>query len=82
MPKQKNDELPRGVCQCAIGGPCNGAEKQTNTLIPWSLPHTADKNNHWSGIYGRLEWGGYFRTTVTNPEPMGKQGRGKIIFKR
>merc|ERR1711872_63902 len=32
------------------------------TLIPWCLPHTG--NQH-----------GYFSTTVTNPEPMGKQGR-------
>ena len=24
---------------------------------------------------GRLEWTGFFSTTITNPEPMGKQGR-------
>lgn len=24
---------------------------------------------------GRLSWDGYFSTTVTDPEPMGKQGR-------
>ena len=26
-------------------------------------------------MYGRVEWDGYFSTTITNPEPMGKQGR-------
>lgn len=47
-----------------------------NTLIPWCLPHTGDRHNHWAGLYGRLEWDGFFGTTITNPEPMGKQGRG------
>ena len=27
------------------------------------------------GLYGRVEWDGFFSTTITNPEPMGKQGR-------
>lgn len=26
-------------------------------------------------ILGRISWDGYFSTTVTDPEPMGKQGR-------
>ncbi|CAH1179610.1 unnamed protein product [Phaedon cochleariae] len=73
--KQKNNEPPRGVCQCSTGSPCDPADKQMNTLIPWCLPHTADRHNHWAGLYGRLEWNGYFGTTITNPEPMGKQGR-------
>lgn len=51
-----------------------------NTLIPWCLPHTGDRHNHWAGLYGRLEWDGYFGTTITNPEPMGKQGRGKAFL--
>ena len=33
------------------------------------------RHNHWAGLYGRLAWDGFFSTTVTNPEPMGKQGR-------
>ena len=33
------------------------------------------RHNHWAGLYGRLAWNGFFSTTVTNPEPMGKQGR-------
>lgn len=47
--------------------------RQFNTLIPWCLPHTGNRHNHWAGLYGRLEWDGFFSTTVTNPEPMGKQ---------
>nr|ALB00263.1 DNA (cytosine-5)-methyltransferase [Tigriopus japonicus] len=69
----------RGVCTCLNGAPnkkCDPNAKQTNnTLIPWCLPHTANRHNHWAGLYGRLEAQGYFSTTVTNPEPMGKQGR-------
>lgn len=26
-------------------------------------------------VAGRVSWTGYFSTTVTDPEPMGKQGR-------
>jgi DNA (cytosine-5)-methyltransferase 1 len=65
----------RGVCQCAEGKSCDPADRQNNTLIPWCLPHTGNRHNHWAGLYGRLEWEGFFSTTVTNPEPMGKQGR-------
>ncbi|KAB7504337.1 DNA (cytosine-5)-methyltransferase PliMCI [Armadillidium nasatum] len=65
----------RGVCSCASGNPCDPMDRQFNTLIPWCLPHTGNRHNHWSGLYGRLEWDGFFSTTVTNPEPMGKQGR-------
>ncbi|XP_072458541.1 DNA (cytosine-5)-methyltransferase 1-like [Notamacropus eugenii] len=65
----------RGVCACAKGKPCNPADRQFNTLIPWCLPHTGNRHNHWAGLYGRLEWDGFFSTTVTDPEPMGKQGR-------
>ncbi|KAG7223191.1 hypothetical protein INR49_015799 [Caranx melampygus] len=65
----------RGVCTCAGGKPCDPLDRQFNTLIPWCLPHTGNRHNHWAGLYGRLEWDGFFSTTVTNPEPMGKQGR-------
>jgi len=72
--KSSNGAL-RGVCPCANGKPCDLRDKQQNTLIPWCLPHTGNRHNHWAGLYGRLEWDGFFSTTVTNPEPMGKQGR-------
>ena len=60
----------RGVCSCAEGKPCDPMDKQFGTLIPWCLPHTGNRHNHWAGLYGRLEWDGFFSTTVTNPEPM------------
>lgn len=66
----------RGVCSCVEAGKaCDSTARQFNTLIPWCLPHTGNRHNHWAGLYGRLEWDGFFSTTVTNPEPMGKQGR-------
>jgi len=66
----------RGVCSCADGkNKCDPADKQQNTLIPWCLPHTSNRHNNWAGLYGRVEWDGFFSTTITNPEPMGKQGR-------
>ncbi|XP_065183686.1 DNA (cytosine-5)-methyltransferase 1-like [Sycon ciliatum] len=65
----------RGVCSCANGKACDPADRQFNTLVPWCLPHTGNRHNHWAGLYGRLEWDGFFSTTITNPEPMGKQGR-------
>ncbi|XP_011402705.2 PREDICTED: DNA (cytosine-5)-methyltransferase 1-like isoform X1 [Amphimedon queenslandica] len=72
--RAKNKSL-RGVCPCATGQPCDSSYRQYGTLIPWCLPHTGNRHNHWAGLYGRLEWDGFFSTTVTNPEPMGKQGR-------
>lgn len=63
----------RGVCCCASGKPCDAADRQFNTLVPWCLPHTGNRHNNWAGLYGRLQWEGFFSTTVTNPEPMGKQ---------
>ncbi|XP_033200860.1 DNA (cytosine-5)-methyltransferase PliMCI [Bombus vancouverensis nearcticus] len=65
----------RGVCSCCAGKMCDPMARQYNTLIPWCLPHTGRRHNHWAGLYGRLEWDGFFGTTITNPEPMGKQGR-------
>lgn len=59
--------------------PCDPADRQFNTLIPWCLPHTGNRHNHWAGLYGRLEWDGFFSTTVTNPEPMGKQVRSNTV---
>ena len=66
----------RGVCACADGrSKCDPADKQDRTLIPWCLPHTGARHNHWAGLYGRIDYDGFFSTTITNPEPMGKQGR-------
>ena len=66
----------RGVCVCADGASeCDPSDKQDRTLIPWCLPHTSNENNQWAGSYGRLDWEGFFLTTLTNPEPNGKQGQ-------
>ncbi|XP_011505760.1 PREDICTED: DNA (cytosine-5)-methyltransferase PliMCI-like [Ceratosolen solmsi marchali] len=65
----------RGVCTCCENKPCNVEDKQVNTLIPWCLSHTANENNNWAGLYGRIEWDRFFSASITNPEPMGKQGR-------
>jgi len=66
----------RGVCRCADGkSKCDPQDRQQNTLIPWYLPHTANRHNNWAGVYGRVEWEGFFSTIITNPQPMGKQGR-------
>jgi len=62
----------RGVCSCSNGQPCDPTDKQFNTLIPWCLPHTSSRHNNWKGLYGRIGWEGFFGTTITNPEPMGK----------
>ena len=35
----------------------------------------SNRHNQWAGLYGRVENDGFFSTTITNPEPMGKQGR-------
>ena len=42
----------RGVCSCAEGKSCDPMDKQYNTLIPWCLPHTGNRHNHWAGLYG------------------------------
>ena len=65
----------RGVCSCITKGKCVAKDRQENTLIPWCLVHTANRRNHWPGLYGRLVWKGYFSTIVTNPDPISIQGK-------
>ncbi|CAN8001665.1 unnamed protein product, partial [Ixodes hexagonus] len=68
----------RGVCACAdsddAAALCDPMFRQEDTLIPWSLVHTGDKRDHWSGVYGRLQWNGYLHGTVANPEPLSRRG--------
>jgi len=73
------DNVKRGVCSCCLSTKekfvvCDRDDKQPQTLMPWSLPHTADRKNHWAGVFGRVPWEGFFKTTITDPEPLGKQG--------
>jgi DNA (cytosine-5)-methyltransferase 1 len=81
--KLKNENKLTGVCSCQKSGgglsnvrnrrPCDPADRQNNTLVPWSLCHTADRHNHWAGNYGRLQWNGYFSTTTAKPDPKAMQ---------
>lgn len=48
---------------------------QGQPLVPWCLPHTADRHNGWRGLFGRLDWAGHFPTSTTDPQPMGKVGQ-------
>lgn len=43
--------------------------KQDNTLIPWFLSHTANRNQNCAGKYGRLDWNEFFGTITTNLRP-------------
>ncbi|CAH0547187.1 unnamed protein product [Brassicogethes aeneus] len=72
---QNDGEPNRSVCKCSESKKCDIKDRQENTIIPWSCVHTASKHNNWTGVYGRLEWDGYFSTTLTKPEPSSKQGR-------
>ena len=55
---------------------CDADDKQSENLIAWSLPHTAERRPPQL-----LEWRvrsggpGIFKTTTTDPEPLGKQGQ-------
>lgn len=51
-----------------------GDVSQRNTLIPWTLAHTADRNSQWAGNCGRLNYDGFFLTALTRPEMLRKQG--------
>ena len=67
----------RGVCRCASKkskGCGYMSYNQSKTIIPWSLVHTANRNNNWAGCYGRLHYSGHFPTTITRAEPQAKQG--------
>jgi len=70
----------KGVCSCNVASErrmnyCDQDDRQSDTMIPWSVPHTAERHNNWKEVYGRAPWDGYFKTTITDPEPLGKQGQ-------
>ncbi|GAA0154402.1 DNA methyltransferase [Lithospermum erythrorhizon] len=44
-------------------------------LVPQGVRNTAHRHNQWKGVFGRLNWDGYFPTTTTDPHPMHKVGR-------
>ena len=71
----------KGVCSCFMvdadrrkGDYCEPDDRQTNTLIPWAAAHIAHRNKTIRPqFYGRAPWDGYFKTTMTVPDPMRKQ---------
>jgi hypothetical protein len=68
----------KSVCHCMTGSggsKCNPMDRQTNTLLPWAMVHTGQRNNNWMGCYGRISNDSYFSTTITLPHPESKQGR-------
>ena len=78
--RYRKDDGSKGVCSCFMADGrranyCDQDDRQSDTLIPWSVPHTADRHNNWKEVYGRAPWDGYFKTTITDPEPLGKQGQ-------
>jgi DNA (cytosine-5)-methyltransferase 1 len=44
-------------------------------LVPLCLPNSEARHNGWRGLYSRLDWGGHFPTSTTDPNPMGKVGQ-------
>ena len=75
--REPGSRIKNAVCCCQVGKgkKCDPSDKQNYSLIPWAMNHTSRRHNNWAGIYGRVSWDGFFSTTVTNPEPMAKQGR-------
>ena len=66
------------VCPCKEKEPsaeCIKRSNQRETLIPWFIEHSGDRNNGYTGLYGRVPKDGVFQTVTTNPRPDGKQGR-------
>jgi DNA-cytosine methyltransferase len=49
-------------------------DNQKLSMIPWSAAHTAHRNSNWPSVYGRLQWDGFFPTTITELCPTSKQG--------
>ncbi|XP_014236147.1 DNA (cytosine-5)-methyltransferase 1-like [Trichogramma pretiosum] len=58
-----------GCLQNDLKKKCEPAKELT--LIPWCLAHSAkSRDDHWKGLYGRLDWRGFFPGGITNPEPL------------
>ncbi|KAJ7334454.1 DNA (cytosine-5)-methyltransferase 1 [Desmophyllum pertusum] len=46
------------------GKPCDPADRQFQPLLyRGAFLIRENRHNHWAGLYGRLEWDGYFSTT-------------------
>lgn len=83
--RQKKSDPPRSICgECANRKDnkekCTKKRQDKNSIIPWSVAHTADRNNNWRGVYGRHVWNGNFSTITTNIDPTASSGRGELFF--
>lgn len=66
----------RYVCPCRYDSNwTNCTSPEEPTVIPWLLPHSADKNSHWRGAFGRLHQRHLFPTILTNHSHMRAEGR-------
>lgn len=68
------------VCKCADRGTstvCSGKDKVgfNETLIPWCLAHTAERNDGWEGAIGRLSDDGMFGRITGFPVSVGENGK-------
>ena len=58
----------KGVCPCMVGPKMTCRKSQENqkmTILPWAMVHTARRNNHWAGCYGRVAYQSFFSTIDT-----------------
>lgn len=59
------------VCR-AWAGKHNKPKSGTESIHPWSLPHTGHLHSQWRGLYGRLSNYGHTSTLITNMTLIGK----------
>ncbi|KAG0055601.1 DNA (cytosine-5)-methyltransferase 1 [Gryganskiella cystojenkinii] len=72
-----NDENVERVCRVAMIAEADHHSLPAR-LRPWCLSDknsAASRHNGWKGLFGRLDFEGFFQTAVTEMQPMGKQGK-------
>ena len=55
-------------------GKCNPKDNQKNILVLWDLPYTTNRQKTLPNSTAGWTRTVFFSITITNPEPMGKQG--------
>jgi site-specific DNA-cytosine methylase len=72
------------VCPCQVGLACKNKKlklKFKNSLLPFSLAHTATKNNGLGNSFQRISTTAVFASITTNVNPMGRQvGLKTLLF--
>ena len=70
---RKGEEV---VCPCHVGLACKNKKlklKFKNSLLPFSLAHTATKNNGWGNSFRRISTTAVFASITTRVNPMARQ---------